>query len=1207
MKNKVWHRTISMLLSTVMILSMCTVGTANVSAGEFLGIPNMPGSSILNFIGGRIYNEFTSYCVSNDVPFLGDAFYFALYGPAQRSAMKTSITVQEINATINEIKKDVSTTLEILEEIKNTVTVGFAKTDYESKLIKLQNIENKYTDTWNNYYDASIYSQQAQLLKEEMNSKAEAGTLTELEKINYESDIYSLEKNADIATKSFILNYQEDIMGLQSNVITVETPAQYVKSIHFDREMSEANAAIEEYLLACETLLRASYDFEHEITENMMRAYEYCIKIETQMYSVHEAYASVNAVDNFKKNNPSKIDEIPKMDELLDFSKERESILSYLYNQITVCNLDNLMVRQDFFDKKQKEYEKITSKKIFAIGEEYNPPIVETTTQIGGKTVPCYKVRDNKSLDYLLITQQAETYSSTTESWKNGIGTTVYRPTVVLNQKYTDDGNFKMISSLSEIPSLNTTNNLLSHFRTSEGFDKIDQGIDGILLDTAVYQKTGIWNVSISGVGKYNSGKPNEYVSTYSSKDLKSKTTDTYIRIYRELNKDRYFDNKTNTWCVNDINDLPSIIAIHNGQTLDMSKLTATPASLTIIVSGEAKIIGNPNTTFSNTNIIINTDKQLTIKDLNTKCSRYSTAIEVKSNNSKIKFEGNNTFNGNGGTPNENTYCEYDYGYNPVGTSQGMLIDKNASVTITGKKATFNGSCGGAGICTLGNLTIKDATVTANGSQQEIQMYYINGNGRYYIPVSSIGSGIGGSIGYVCSLDANGQTYTSYGKINIENSNVTANGVDSNTDDNSYSQDIGGFTYVSNIFPGVKKEHYQYNTIRFSGGNISNSTLNLKNSRFDSSFVMANNIYNNDTYTITTVTAGTDGVTNDGISIKIYGSHDTTDWIKLSSLGDSKGTESATASSVFVGKIDYIDVKINSSSNSWFPEKLTIKSDLGKDEAIFYGGRWIHEKKEYRFYKTDSVFKINIKTGSIDNSGTDYDVNARLVDSNGRTTDWINLSDIHPDSDAFEKGDDSTFYIYTTSSLGKCQYIELESTSLFPLSASDWFIDEITVTQVQGAHKGDSFTVNPDQWDVNDHIMTFGREAGKVGTFDFEIKTSKATGAGTDASIILQLIGTKGSTNAVIYIDDYVESYTPGNNFEKNDKDKFRITFDLNEKGLGDIKGIYIVNNGDYFGPDWKVDYINVTEILPDGSKGNTYHFNIYDWIDAGERFTKYL
>ncbi len=173
----------------------------------------------------------------------------------------------------------------------------------------------------------------------------------------------------------------------------------------------------------------------------MMSAYEYCEKIETQIYSVHEAYAAVNAVDNNKNNFVSTTDEIPDKDDLLDFSKEKEVFSSYLYNQVEVCNLDELMVTQEFIDKKQKEYEESTGEKTSIVGGEYNPPVVETTVQIAGKTVPCYKVRDNKSLDYLLITQQAEPYSSTIKSWKNGINTTVYRLNAVLEQKYIDDSN----------------------------------------------------------------------------------------------------------------------------------------------------------------------------------------------------------------------------------------------------------------------------------------------------------------------------------------------------------------------------------------------------------------------------------------------------------------------------------------------------------------------------------------------------------------------------------------------------------------------------------------------------------------------------------------------------------------------------------------------------------------------------------------------
>lgn len=62
--------------------------------------------------------------------------------------------------------------------------------------------------------------------------------------------------------------------------------------------------------------------------------------------------------------------------------------------------------------------------------------------------------------------------------------------------------------------------------------------------------------------------------------------------------------------------------------------------------------------------------------------------------------------------------------------------------------------------------------------------------------------------------------------------------------------------------------------------------------------------------------------------------------------------------------------------------------------------------------------------------------------------------------------------------------------------------------------------------------MSFGRETGKSGTFEFDIKTQNKAGAGTDATIKIKLIGTNGETN-LVNVEPFIDSYTSGDNFER--------------------------------------------------------------------------
>ena len=94
-------RTVSLVLSIIMICSMTTVGLISVSASETSGMS--VGMNIVGTVGGRMFQEFTAYCIGNDVPYLGDTFYYVLCNPSDRSAIDTSVTVQKINKTVNEI------------------------------------------------------------------------------------------------------------------------------------------------------------------------------------------------------------------------------------------------------------------------------------------------------------------------------------------------------------------------------------------------------------------------------------------------------------------------------------------------------------------------------------------------------------------------------------------------------------------------------------------------------------------------------------------------------------------------------------------------------------------------------------------------------------------------------------------------------------------------------------------------------------------------------------------------------------------------------------------------------------------------------------------------------------------------------------------------------------------------------------------------
>ena len=82
-----------------------------------------------------------------------------------------------------------------------------------------------------------MYTYESVYLTKEMDKMAEEGTLTDIQKAQYEKRIAELDKNAEKSLNSFVLNYQEDIKGLNGSVISAEAPVYYNKSVDLNSSL----------------------------------------------------------------------------------------------------------------------------------------------------------------------------------------------------------------------------------------------------------------------------------------------------------------------------------------------------------------------------------------------------------------------------------------------------------------------------------------------------------------------------------------------------------------------------------------------------------------------------------------------------------------------------------------------------------------------------------------------------------------------------------------------------------------------------------------------------------------------------------------------------------------------------------------------------------------------------------------------------------
>ncbi|KAM7441211.1 Arachidonate 5-lipoxygenase [Porites harrisoni] len=106
-----------------------------------------------------------------------------------------------------------------------------------------------------------------------------------------------------------------------------------------------------------------------------------------------------------------------------------------------------------------------------------------------------------------------------------------------------------------------------------------------------------------------------------------------------------------------------------------------------------------------------------------------------------------------------------------------------------------------------------------------------------------------------------------------------------------------------------------------------------------------------------------------------------------------------------------------------------------------------------------------------------------------------------------------------------------------------------------------------------------------MASYLIRVETGSQSGASTDASITVSLIGTKGKTD-MINLDNW------GNDFERGDVNEYSVE----AMDVGEALMIHLHNNGGgwwYKNPDWFVNRISVIS----SSQQNPFEFPCYRWV----------
>ncbi len=1139
----------------------------------------------------RAVQELTTLVIKEDIPYLSKALV-ALQNPATRAELQHKQLVAQMAVSVEEIKASVANIEKQLSDISDKIDQYATAGALVEATNQLNAIVSKYQAAWGNYQ--SVITAGKKLSEfEEMYPES---TRTEEQK----AFISVAESEFNMAVTMF-LNVIEE-----GNSYAFLSDLEKLPGYLWNPSDKDSDYNVS-YLGAYEAYLRERYPFEHQITEHLAAATQTCIDIQTQMLILYREYYTYKA----------------------SLDPENETYKAYTPDYFfniqygIVLNTAAMIDSTEFSSCMSKDY--LTAEKLEEIRKMYpdfvQPETINSEITVDGKTYKAYKIRDNATGEYYKIISEViapktlveKIYSDSTNKYDTGKD--LYRPSFILNGKYSDDGLYEMISNKPAF--MDGWSNILSSLRDSNGCDleSIPQNLTHLIFYGSDFSvkalKDAYWTIPVLPLDKASDSPTGK-----STIDIYEDSSFAPLVIYKELFTQAKFD-ENNTLILNDKGLVEGkTFVISSGQTLDLSKISLDISDVKIIINGEGTIISNPDITLKNSSVLVTGTKHgeyAFIKNLNVTAKKHDeSALTIKSS-CTIAFEGKNSFSGTSAeVSSEDIYKHYNYRA-PVFASHGILISgKDTIISIVGVKdklisynelqsLTAKGAGGGAGICHNGmNLTIKCLDVTALGSDLSVNSdIYSTGEQLY-----TIGAGIGSSIS--CIIKSTGsfsvqtdekinvfggdvQNGTNY--LSIENSAVSASGTkssrkisisDSYLGDEIYSEDIGGVK----ISDGGK--YYCFNR-----GSSSASTIKATNLRISSRFTNGgDNIYDPDYFTITAYTKGSNGVTTDGVYFKLKGEKGETDWMYASDCGNDKGDWTGTVKGVSVGKINAVEVKTKS-SNHWYPGKITISGQWSQESITVWGGRWISNSGT-TLSPGDNVYEVSVTTGSSANSGTDANISLYLKDNKGNTTSTVDLSDINQYNNAFEKGDTDTFPIYAPNNFEECTNAFFHSDH--SNAAAGWMLSSFTINQVQGG--SDGFTFESGQWFEKAGYINFGKYSGDTGSFYLEVKTKNSSGAGTNSDIWLTIYGTNGNTGE-IELDTYAGD---GDNFEKGDLDCFHVGVD---KSIGTIEKITVRKNNGGAGPDWDLEYIEISEEVSKSSNGQSVKFTIDKTIkDSSYTFT---
>ena len=202
-------------------------------------------------------------------------------------------------------------------------------------------------------------------------------------------------------------------------------------------------------------------------------------------------------------------------------------------------------------------------------------------------------------------------------------------------------------------------------------------------------------------------------------------------------------------------------------------------------------------------------------------------------------------------------------------------------------------------------------------------------------------------------------------------------------------------------------------------------------------------------YRLRVNTAGKNGSSICVIKAQLVGDKGTTDWIEIGKVGNVRSQDPKLMIFVMfetknVGRVEAINLDVIG-SDDWYVNFIQL--NYNGVEQYFYGGRWVRSGQPVTLKETDNVYKIKIDTSSSKKSGTDQTVYVTLTSKDKLVSTTQDLSTLHPEINAFEKGDSAEFYVYLPADHLGVIDVTLDDSWAF-MAAASWKVDTITIEQM---------------------------------------------------------------------------------------------------------------------------------------------------------------